>query len=623
VREFAAWPAAQIEREWANQARVQADGWEAARLALFGLEADLARISLAPTALNRSSRTTVNQFPARKLLSGVAIPAARRNGDKDLQAFARDWYFVAQIVSRGAGPIDLDSPGQLLPDDPIAKLLEGASYAHWMGPRRSGGFLSSTTGVANKWLSWRGEEYDSLRVREAQVAFEDAIELDANLAEAHLRLGRLLQQTGREREAQRELESVSTLPGAVDTRYLAQLFLGQLFEDQGDPVAAIGAYDRALAVYAAGPAARLARGRALLAAGRPGAGWASMRSVFEPEAFVAGPNPAAAARDPWVRYPAAGYMQAGVTLARLRARVSKTPLREQPAAVSAQARFQTADAMTASARPPAPEGVRINALVRSGNDPIEGLTAADFVVSDGFMPARVVSATRTDSLSIAFVVDVSSSVSAETSWAQVKDATARAAHALSPKDLASFVVVTERPNLRADLVRPDALLAGPIAALAPRPDQRTALWDSVAAAASLVADGPGRPVVLVISDGFDNSSWLERRRAFKLLDTLGVVVDSITVPYQTGGLADIAEGEISSYDLERVTPGVAFLGGDKSLSTKLAARFDELRASYTVRFIPNEPAAGQTGWQDSKLRLRPGLSGKVEARAGYFVRIDR
>ena len=629
VREFAAWSPGRVERE--ALANVPDDGWKAARLALFHLEADLARISLEPTPENNELRAPIHRVWARKLLFSVAIPAGRRADDRQLLAFCRDWYVVDQIFVRRAVPMDASSPSDFMPNDAAAHLLAGVGYSSWIGPRRSGrgpyasSPLTGTTGIKNTWMSWRGEEYDSLRVRDTQVELERAIALDASLAEAHLRLGRLFQLIGRERDAQRELELIATLAPAAtdsDTRYLAHLFLGQMFEDQDDLPAAIAAYDRALLAYAPGSAARLAKGRALFTMGQPSQAWESMRSVFGADALIAGARPMTAARDPWVRYPPAAFLQVGPTLARMRARVSNRPLREHPRAILAELPTATADATVASPRAPGAPGFRVDAIVREGNAAVEGLTASDFVISGGLMPVKVVDAKRTDSLSIAFVVDASSSVSDAETWAQVKDVATRAARALSAGDVASFVLATERPTLLADLVKADALIGGPIAALKPFPEQRTALWDSVAAAASLVAEGPGRPVVLVISDGFDNSSWLERRRALKMLEKLGVAVDAITVSYNgtSGGVEDIANGDIALDELKGATGGEAWFSSDKSLGEKLAARFATLRSSYAIRFDANDPPPGYDGWQDLKLRLRPGLKGKVEARAGYFKR---
>lgn len=88
------------------------------------------------------------------------------------------------------------------------------------------------------------------RKKELSRAAEDfgkALALNPQFSEAKLRLGRVLWQLGRGREARDSLQQAVTGPeGAL--LYLAHLFLGQCLEDDGDLAAAIDHYEAAVAL---------------------------------------------------------------------------------------------------------------------------------------------------------------------------------------------------------------------------------------------------------------------------------------------------------------------------------------------------------------------------------------
>jgi VWFA-related protein len=83
--------------------------------------------------------------------------------------------------------------------------------------------------------------------RRAEKEYREALEIDPELPEAHLRLGRLLARRGRRDEAERELLKVLGQKGSNDTfRALAHLFLGDQRERSGKAQEALFHYQEAI-----------------------------------------------------------------------------------------------------------------------------------------------------------------------------------------------------------------------------------------------------------------------------------------------------------------------------------------------------------------------------------------
>ena len=96
------------------------------------------------------------------------------------------------------------------------------------------------------------------RVRHAEDLFRQALARDGTLVEARLRLGHLLLESGRWKEAGNELRSAlaaATQPGDI---YLACLFLGRAAEEGGDTGEAVTLYEKALAAWPGAQTARIA-----------------------------------------------------------------------------------------------------------------------------------------------------------------------------------------------------------------------------------------------------------------------------------------------------------------------------------------------------------------------------
>jgi len=646
VREFAGWPDARVLRD---SDILEGDLWSMAAASLLHLEA-----GLAIAGFRRDDEgIQAGHFPAMHLQIGVAllermIGVARRDGNKDILTFCRDWYLAFGTVPRSQWGVEgevLQSTRKLLEGDPYVHLFYGASTASGIGPWRQG---DGPYGVGNEYdlkgrrvsiITADGETYNADAVREAESALREAIGLDSSLVEAHVRLGRLLQLTNRKKAAEAEFSlaldpAVSPIGKPPDrfSQYLAALFLGKAHEDAGRLADAQTTYENAIERYPTGTVARLAVAQVLLLSGRERDSLSKTRSVFS--AATRPPS-----RDPWVRFPVMSYGQVTERLAAMRLRVSKTPLAPRTAQVAAADLSMRNTDIGSSADPPTVlpadtrpvfrstvDGVRIDALVTDGGRPVTGLSPADFVVTDTGRLQRITTAAVTGSLALAVVIDTSQSVSLSGAQAQMRHATEAVRTALLPNDLVSVVSASDRLALRADLIRGSDSLQELFAGIRAEPRSGTAIWDGTLAASALVADGPGRALVVVISDGYDNGSWFERREALNRLKRTGLSIDGIGVTPDSAALQDgrdIAFGDVSLRPLETVTGGVFFDANDPSLAAKLRERFATLRDSYLLMYTPSDVKPQKDGWHEIKVTLRPGLKGKVQARPGYYAPIGK
>jgi hypothetical protein len=156
----------------------------------------------------------------------------------------------------------------------------------------------------------------------------------------------------------------------------------------------------------------------------------------------------------------------------------------------------------------------------------------------------------------------------------------------------------------------------------------TALWDAVFAATSLVADAPGRALVIAVSDASDTVSWFDRRATSARLQRLGITVDAVEVDRTLGTIGkqhDWTDHTVGLVDMAplRGTGGKVFSGHDANLADRLAERFSELRAGYLLYYTPTNTTPRKDGWHEIKVTLRPGVPGKVQARPGYYTPVKK
>jgi len=280
----------------------------------------------------------------------------------------------------------------------------------------------------------------------------------------------------------------------------------------------------------------------------------------------------------------------------------------------------------AAAQPPQPtfrastELVRIDALVTGKGGPIAGLTSADFEVKDNGVVQKIQAISTVAAVQLGVVLDVSGSMSGER-MEIARTATLDLLAKLAGSD--RFAVVASGDQV-ARVTTPGAPVADAGAALASiRAGGATALVDGIYGGIIEAAQSPGPTLLVVMTDGRNNASWLTgggivdaARRHEAVIYPVAVSIDP---GWTTGVLA-----ERQTRDSLALLHVLAEETGGRTLTAEWNRRLGEVftqilgeyRQRYIITFTP-EGVAGGSGWHALSVRVkRRGAS--VRARSGYW-----
>ena len=329
------------------------------------------------------------------------------------------------------------------------------------------------------------------------------------------------------------------------------------------------------------------------------------------------------------------------------------------------------------AAPPPPtfgtgvDAVYLDVSVRRNGQPVPGLTAADFDLTDegAPRPVEVIEGANAPVHAI-LALDVSSSVQGSRLEA-LRAAAISFLDGLGPQDRVTLLTFSHRVKLETSV----GATPGEARAALERAQAGggTALLDAAFAAVGLADRRHGRPIVLLFSDGADELSWLSEDRLLTLVrDGMGVV-DAVAVTALPAGARQSARVELDDRgraaregtqgmatggsagtnlyggkgtsdahlvfdaqarasmqhapgaDVPRILTALANetggdvwrAGDDAALGHAFATALAEIRSRYVLRF---EPAGGRPGeWRDVRVKVKNGR-GEVRARKGYRVR---
>ncbi len=262
-------------------------------------------------------------------------------------------------------------------------------------------------------------------------------------------------------------------------------------------------------------------------------------------------------------------------------------------------------------------GVRITAYVTASGKAVEGLGPEDFEVRDEGVPQQVDAAAWAGHVSVGLLVDTSLSIRAPDFAATLKAADQVVA-SLAPEDRAALITFSDRVvGLVPPTIDRTALRRGldALPHLGAGAVPRSTVWDGVMAAAGVIAEDSGQPLVVLISDGMDNASWLQKKAVAETLDRAGVSVDLIKAPWDPGSDDQFGPGLQDPETLAHDTDGRVYSATDRNLGKKLAERLSQLRESYVLTYVPHGVKAGD-GWHDVTVRVR-GRRVSVHTRGGY------
>jgi VWFA-related protein len=263
--------------------------------------------------------------------------------------------------------------------------------------------------------------------------------------------------------------------------------------------------------------------------------------------------------------------------------------------------------------------VRLDVLATAGGRLIAGLGDDDFDVIDNGVRQRARVATMAGDVAVALVLDTSGSVEGEPLEHLVAASQAVVA-LLKPGDRASLVTFSNRLSLQAASVRDPTAVRN--ALVNARAAGRTALWDALFAGISLVAGRAERSVVLLFTDGIDNSSWMTRGQVAESLtraETVVYVVQSRMADRVTAaGRQRENKARSDLQALARQSGGdVLDAESTAQLAPEFAAILQEFRSRYLVTYEPTG-VRRDDGWHRVEVRVK-GRRAKVLTRPGYYA----
>lgn len=278
--------------------------------------------------------------------------------------------------------------------------------------------------------------------------------------------------------------------------------------------------------------------------------------------------------------------------------------------------------------------VYLDVFVEKNGAPVVGLSAQDFeVLDDGVVQHGIrLLDLKNHPLSAVLLLDTSVSVRGA-ELEELEQAARTFRDGLTPSDEIGVMQFGTHYQLRQSLTRVGELetAAGPIVDIMTS-GGATALHDSVQAATSLVETGTGRPLVVVFSDGDDNSSWLTlddltdmARQSFAVIYAVRKTPDGVRARASGSRGGDVVEHGSGLREKRRLEDVVTAGGGrlialapGGNVSEAFALVLQEMRSRYLLVFEPSADAA--PGWHGLEVRLPGDEDASLRNRAGYVLR---
>jgi VWFA-related protein len=250
-------------------------------------------------------------------------------------------------------------------------------------------------------------------------------------------------------------------------------------------------------------------------------------------------------------------------------------------------------------------GVRVDVLVTDGRSPVAGLTAADFELRDNGVLQRIEVVDSSDvPINAVLALDTSASIVGQRQ-ADLVAATQALLEGLKPADRAALTTfshaVAPRVALTSDLasIRTEMQRIEPIG--------NTAIMDGAYVALAVTLAETGRSLVVVCTDGYDTSSWLQPEEVLESAKRSNAVVYAVTAAKarRRSPLQDLADA--TGGQMLKVASGSDLRGAFARILREFRSRYI---LSYSPQGVPPE------GFHRLDVRVKGhGLS--VKARPGY------
>ncbi len=251
--------------------------------------------------------------------------------------------------------------------------------------------------------------------------------------------------------------------------------------------------------------------------------------------------------------------------------------------------------------------VRLEVLVTMHNKPVLGLTADDFEVFDNGVRQRVNFANEAHTpFNAVLVLDMSMSVAGERLF-HLKSAGRQFLDALKTDERAALVTFSNVLSLDTELTDETWDIDERLDSV--RPSGRSSVIDASFTGLMVAESRPGRPLVIVFSDGLDTSSWLTEDAVRDTAQSSDAVVYAVSI------------GRHPRFtflrDLTQLTGGSLFeIESTKDLDAAFLRILEEFRQRYLVTFSPG--TSPKPGWHRLEVRVRD-RSPNIKARPGYTV----
>jgi VWFA-related protein len=277
--------------------------------------------------------------------------------------------------------------------------------------------------------------------------------------------------------------------------------------------------------------------------------------------------------------------------------------------------------------------VTVDVLVFRGREPVQGLTTADFELTDNDVPQTLSSINVPGGAHVIAVLDTSASVAGDV-LLRLTEAVEALLGRLTDEDRVSVVTFGDRVRLLQRAARPAAAIEVVRRGLAAAGG--TALHDALLLGSALTA-ADGRPAVMVVfTDGADTVSWTTAPHVLRVLQAANVVVFPVgagvsELPVSAARLQpslymssptwlgpDASDGPRLLDRVARVSGGTFIrVGRPEALTRTFTEIIERYRSRYVLSYTPTG-VARDDGWHRIEVKLTR-QRGTVQAREGYIA----
>jgi len=243
---------------------------------------------------------------------------------------------------------------------------------------------------------------------------------------------------------------------------------------------------------------------------------------------------------------------------------------------------------------------------------VPGLTPDRFEIAEDGRPQQIrVFESHSSALTTALVIDTTGSMSKE--LPRVKNAVLNLLGMMKPEDRVGLFTFTTHLNVCQPFTQDRNRLVG--ALLHTRASGSTALFDSLTQLSPEVSKVSGKKVILLFTDGDDNSSVVTREAAILNAKKVGV-------PLYAVAQGEALAGRSLMHSLREICQATGGMVFEVRKPDDLARVFQEigrdLQNLYLLGYYPSSEDSGPKEWHSISLRLPQDQDLKVRAKEGYW-----